>query len=174
MSNTYKTDRIGELLAANEYAGRGIVIGKSADGKKAVFAYFIMGRSANSRNRIFEKTEDGIIIAGMSVGDGGLAAAASRMCLSAGLDMDISGIMASYQENDPGKVLFGEIPGVILQIRDSDYDYLDSQLILQDIAYYPLGHPATDEAGLTVSTCGRNSVADILATLMGQASEGED
>ena len=62
MSNTYKTDRIGELLANNEYAGRGIVIGKSADGKKAVFAYFIMGRSANSRNRIFEKTEDGIII----------------------------------------------------------------------------------------------------------------
>ena len=62
MSNTYKTDKIGELLVNNEYAGRGIVIGKSADGKKAVFAYFIMGRSANSRNRIFEKTEDGIII----------------------------------------------------------------------------------------------------------------
>ena len=38
MSNTYKTDRIGELLANNEYAGRGIVIGKSADGKKAVTA----------------------------------------------------------------------------------------------------------------------------------------
>ena len=62
MSITYKTDKIGELLISNEYAGRGIVIGKSEDGKKAVFAYFIMGRSANSRNRIFEKTEDGIII----------------------------------------------------------------------------------------------------------------
>ena len=62
MSNTYKTDKIGDLLVNNEYAGRGIVIGKSADGKKAVFAYFIMGRSANSRNRIFNKTDDGIII----------------------------------------------------------------------------------------------------------------
>lgn len=62
MSNTYKTDKIGDLLVNNEYAGRGIVIGKSADGKNAVFAYFIMGRSANSRNRIFNKTSDGIII----------------------------------------------------------------------------------------------------------------
>ena len=42
-----------ELLAGNSYAGRGIVIGKTPDGKKAAVAYFIMGRSANSRNRIF-------------------------------------------------------------------------------------------------------------------------
>ena len=49
----YKTDDIGELLKNNEYPGRGIVLGKSADGRKAVAAYFIMGRSANSRNRIF-------------------------------------------------------------------------------------------------------------------------
>ena len=42
------------------YHGRGIVIGRSADGKKAVIAYFIMGRSENSRNRVFEKTGDGI------------------------------------------------------------------------------------------------------------------
>ena len=47
-------------LENNTYPGRGIVIGKSADGKKAVFAYFIMGRSENSRNRIFEETPDGI------------------------------------------------------------------------------------------------------------------
>ena len=44
-------------LTANPYPGRGIVIGKSADGKNAVIAYFIMGRSENSRNRIF--VEDG-------------------------------------------------------------------------------------------------------------------
>ena len=42
------------LLAKNEYPGRGIVIGKSADGKNAMIAYFIMGRSENSRNRVFE------------------------------------------------------------------------------------------------------------------------
>lgn len=47
-------------LAGNAYPGRGIVIGKSADGKHAVTAYFIMGRSENSRNRIFVEEKDGI------------------------------------------------------------------------------------------------------------------
>ena len=49
----YKINDIGELIEGNSYVGRGIVIGTSADGKKAAAAYFIMGRSANSRNRIF-------------------------------------------------------------------------------------------------------------------------
>ncbi len=49
----YKINDIGELIRDNSYVGRGIVAGKSKDGKKAVAAYFIMGRSANSRNRIF-------------------------------------------------------------------------------------------------------------------------
>ena len=49
-----------EELKGNAYPGRGIVIGKSQDGKKAVTAYFIMGRSVNSRNRVFTETEDGI------------------------------------------------------------------------------------------------------------------
>ena len=49
----YKINDIGELISGNPYVGRGIVIGKSADGKKAAIAYFIMGRSENSRNRIF-------------------------------------------------------------------------------------------------------------------------
>lgn len=47
-------------LAENVYPGRGIVIGKSKDGKKAVTAYFIMGRSSNSRNRIFAEEGEGI------------------------------------------------------------------------------------------------------------------
>lgn len=55
-----KTLDIKQLLAENPYPGRGIILGKSADGKNAVIAYFIMGRSVNSRNRIFEETEDGI------------------------------------------------------------------------------------------------------------------
>ncbi|MCI5578676.1 MAG: IMP cyclohydrolase [Oscillospiraceae bacterium] len=42
------------------YHGRGIIIGKSADGKKAVIAYFIMGRSENSRNRVFVEDGEGI------------------------------------------------------------------------------------------------------------------
>lgn len=121
-----------------------------------------------------ELVEDNIIMSGACVGDGGLAVAASKMCVTAGLDMDISGIMASYQENDPAKVLFGETPGVLIQIRDCDYDYLDSQMLLQDIAYYPVGHPDENMTGLTYSTSGRNNVADILASLIGQATEGED
>lgn len=47
-------------LKTNSYPGRGIVIGKSADGKSAVAAYFIMGRSVNSRNRVFVEDGDGI------------------------------------------------------------------------------------------------------------------
>ena len=48
------------LLSTNAYPGRGIVLGHSADGKSAIAAYFIMGRSENSRNRVFTVTEDGI------------------------------------------------------------------------------------------------------------------
>lgn len=48
---------ISEALKSNSYPGRGIIIGKSGDGKYAVSAYFIMGRSENSRNRVF--VEDG-------------------------------------------------------------------------------------------------------------------
>lgn len=51
---------IYEELRENPYPGRGIVIGKSADGKNAAVAYFIMGRSTNSRNRVFVEDGDGI------------------------------------------------------------------------------------------------------------------
>ena len=51
---------LAQELAGNAYPGRGIVIGKSPDGKYAVTAYFIMGRSSNSRNRIFVEDGEGI------------------------------------------------------------------------------------------------------------------
>ena len=51
---------LSEELKNNSYPGRGIVIGKSADGKTAVTAYFIMGRSSNSRNRVFVEDGEGI------------------------------------------------------------------------------------------------------------------
>lgn len=51
---------ITEYLSGNTYPGRGVLIGKSADGNSAVIAYFIMGRSENSRNRIFEEDGEGI------------------------------------------------------------------------------------------------------------------
>ncbi|MFA5561048.1 MAG: IMP cyclohydrolase [Eubacteriales bacterium] len=51
--NVYESHPIAHWIQGNPYVGRGIVIGKTADGTKAAVAYFIMGRSANSRNRVF-------------------------------------------------------------------------------------------------------------------------
>lgn len=51
---------LSSYLSSHDYPGRGVLIGTCADGKNAVIAYFIMGRSENSRNRVFETTEDGI------------------------------------------------------------------------------------------------------------------
>lgn len=58
--NVYETHDLTALLAANSYPGRGIVLGNTADGKQSVAAYFIMGRSENSRNRIFVEEEGGL------------------------------------------------------------------------------------------------------------------
>ena len=55
-----KTVSIKSELGSNEYPGRGIILGRSADGSKAVAAYFIMGRSENSRNRVFVEDGEGI------------------------------------------------------------------------------------------------------------------
>ena len=55
-----KTLSLSEELKNNAYPGRGIVLGKTLDGKKAVAAYFIMGRSSNSRNRVFVEDGEGI------------------------------------------------------------------------------------------------------------------
>ena len=60
--NIYETNDIGELVKDNSYVGRGIVIGKSEDKKSAVFAYFIMGRSENSRNRVFIENGSEVVI----------------------------------------------------------------------------------------------------------------
>ncbi len=49
-----------QYLTQHTYPGRGIVLGRTPDNDKVAVAYFIMGRSENSRNRIFEETEDGI------------------------------------------------------------------------------------------------------------------
>ena len=58
--NIYKNNDLSILLTWNTYPGRGIVLGKTADGKQSVAAYFIMGRSENSRNRVFLQEPDGI------------------------------------------------------------------------------------------------------------------
>ena len=58
--NVYEIKTMAERLEGNRYPGRGIVIGVTPDGSKAAVAYFIMGRSVNSRNRIFSLEKDGI------------------------------------------------------------------------------------------------------------------
>ena len=58
--NVYEIGCMKEKLSTNAYPGRGIVLGVTPDGKKSVAAYFIMGRSVNSRNRIFALEPDGI------------------------------------------------------------------------------------------------------------------
>ena len=58
--NVYEVKSMAERLSGNTYPGRGIVLGVTPDGKKAVATYFIMGRSVNSRNRVFVREPDGI------------------------------------------------------------------------------------------------------------------
>ena len=60
--NVYETPSFKQVVENNEYVGRGVLIGKTPDGKKAVTAYFIMGRSENSRNRVFRAEGDDIVI----------------------------------------------------------------------------------------------------------------
>jgi len=55
-----KIQKLTDILSSHPYPGRGIVLGRTPDNKNAVIVYFIMGRSENSRNRIFEYTKDGI------------------------------------------------------------------------------------------------------------------
>ena len=58
--NVYETGSLSHMLSGNTYPGRGIVLGVTPNGKYAVAAYFIMGRSVNSRNRVFVQEPDGI------------------------------------------------------------------------------------------------------------------
>ena len=58
--NVYEVGSLKEKLSTNAYPGRGIVLGITPDGCNAVAAYFIMGRSVNSRNRVFIAEPDGI------------------------------------------------------------------------------------------------------------------
>ena len=61
-SDTYKKAGIGEALSRTDYPGRGIIIGRSPDGTKAMLAYFIMGRSENSKNRVFREEGEDVVI----------------------------------------------------------------------------------------------------------------
>ena len=83
--------------------------------------------------------------------------------------------MNAYGETKSVRVLFSEVPGAIIQIKDSDYDYIDAEFLLQDIAYYPIGHTVTGSGEVNVKAGGSNGISSILQSLLNsQASEGED
>lgn len=112
-----------------------------------------------------EFAEDGILVSARAVGAGGLANAA-RLMSSAGVGagIDISDVLRAKGETDPVRILFSEIPGALFQIRDSDFDYIDAEMLLQDIAFYPLGHPSGE--GLRLRSGAASGIQNILESLI--------
>lgn len=120
-----------------------------------------------------ELTVDGILLSAATVGAGGMAAALQKMCSAGvGASIDVSDIIHSSSGSDEARVLFSELPGVLLQIRDADFDYIDAEFILQDVAYFPLGHPVPG-GRLSFASPGKSGIQTILESLM-QNAEGED
>lgn len=121
-----------------------------------------------------EFAEDGLLLSAATVGEGGLMAAAGRMSAGGvGVELDISDLLRSAGETNPVKVLFSEIPGALIQIKDADFDYVDAELLLQDVVYFPLGHPDPSACRVTVSASAKSRIQTILESLM-QNAEGED
>jgi len=125
---------------------------------------------------IRELVEDGIILAASSVKDGGLLKALKGMTSSKiGADIDLSDLRASTGEDDIVRLLFAEVPGALIQIRDLDFDYMDAELLLQDVAFYPLGHPVPGNGSVRVKASAKTGIQNILdSLLMYQGGEGED
>lgn len=123
---------------------------------------------------IREFVEDGLLLGGNTVRVGGLLKSLKDMTADGtGAAVDISNILKAYQEKDIIRVLFSEIPGVIIQIRDIDFDYLDAELLLQDVAFFPLGHPVAGSSEVRVKASAKTGIQTILESLM-QNAEGED
>lgn len=118
-----------------------------------------------------ELVEDGVVKAGVTVGEGGLMSALRAMSATVGADVCIRDICKAYGDEDPVRVLFSEVPGVLIQIADIDYDYVDAELILQDVVYFPIGHPSLRKKGVTISE--RVEIPHILESLL-NTLEGED
>ena len=123
-----------------------------------------------------ELVEDGVVLSGVTVGDGGLISALKRMTgPKSGVSVNLADLVRATGEKDIVRLLFAEVPGVLFQIADIDYDYVDAELLLQDIAFYPLGHPAPGRPGVDVLSSDKPGIQTILESLLrSQSSEGED
>lgn len=118
-----------------------------------------------------ELVEDDVVKAGATVGEGGLLCALRAMAVGCGADICIRDISKAYGDEKPVRVLFGEVPGVIIQIADIDYDYVDAELILEDVVYYPIGHPLPGKSGVRITE--KVDLPQILESLL-NTLEGED
>ena len=126
-----------------------------------------------------EMVEDNVIIAGATVGEGGLLTTLKKMASAAGdkvgARISLGDLMTASGEQDIVRLLFAEVPGVVIQIRDDDYDYLDAEFMLQDVVFYPLGHPVHGKGEIKVDASGKSGIQTILESIIrSQSSEGED
>ncbi len=124
---------------------------------------------------VHDLVSDGAVLASRTVCDGGLAVAAMKLAEGSGMGVRLNagGVCDACGESDILKVLFAEIPGVLLQIADADGDYVDSQFLLQDVAYYRVGRPDRSVAGVEAAPV-NNGIDRVLSALLDGASEGED
>ena len=126
-----------------------------------------------------EMVEDNVIIAGRTVGEGGLLTTLKQMASAAGdkvgARINLSELMSANREQDIVRLLFAEVPGAVIQIRDEDYDYLDAEFTLQDVVFFPLGHPTHGRCEIKVDASGKSGIQSILESIIrSQSSEGED
>ena len=158
--------RLGGSLLCEAYGQNGDAAPEIGDGDYFIDCFEI----------IREFVEDKVALSGRTVSDGGLLAALKAMCgEDVGAKIDVSGIMNAYDEDKSVRVLFSEVPGALIQIKDIDYDYADAEFLLQDIAYYPIGHPVPGNGSIKVKSGRGGGISDILQSLLNsQASEGED
>ena len=122
-----------------------------------------------------ELSEDGIVLAAASVGDGGLIAALKGMTSQrTGVEIDLTDLRKATGEDSTVRLLFAEVPGAVIQIRAIDFDYSDAELLLQDVAFYPLGHPVSG-GGVRIRSSVKTGIQNILdALIQKQGGEGED
>ncbi len=113
-----------------------------------------------------ELVEDKVVIAGRTVGAGGLRSALEKFCRG---KYSIGGILGAYPRCSKEEILGSEVPGALIQIADADFDYIDAEFLLQDVAYYPLGHPS--EAELEREDRKTPHISMILDSLLKSASQ---
>ena len=158
--------RLGASLMAQMLGVSGAVAPQIVDADYFIDCYEV----------VRELVEDGIILSGVTVNEGGLMMALKAMTeAGTGASVDLSGLVQATHEPDIVRLLFSEVPGVVIQIADIDYDYVDAELLLQDVAFFPLGHPVPGQNGVEVKASGKTGIQTILESLIrSQSSEGED